>query len=46
MHEAVFEAGWQQQELMKEHRNKIGAIHSGKGKEIIARLLDVFLSSL
>ena len=36
MHEAVFEAGWQQQEFMKEHRNKIGAIHSGKGREIIA----------
>lgn len=36
MHEAVFEAGWQQQEFMKEHRHKIGAIHSGKGREIIA----------
>ncbi len=36
MHEAVFEAGWQYQKLMKEHRNKIGTIHSGKGREIIA----------
>ncbi len=36
MHEAVFEAGWQQQELMKEHRQKIGEIYSGKGREIIA----------
>ena len=36
MHEAVFEAGWQYQKLMKEHRNQIDAIHSGKGREVIA----------
>jgi len=36
MHEAVFEAGWQYQKLMQEHRNKIGEIHSAKGREIIA----------
>ncbi len=36
MHEAVFEAGWQYQKLMKEHRHKIAGIHSRKGREIIA----------
>ena len=36
MHEAVFESGWQYKKLMQEHRKKIGAIHSGKGREIIA----------
>ena len=46
MHEAVFEAGWKHQELMAEHRQKIGSIHRGKGREIIARLLDILLSSL
>ena len=36
MHEAVFEAPWQQQKLMKEHRHKIAGTHQAKGREIIA----------
>lgn len=36
MHEAVFEAGWQHQELMKQHRRVVSPIHQGRGKEIIA----------
>ncbi len=46
MHEAIFEAGWKYQELMGEHRKNVAAVHRGKGREIIARLLDIFLSSL
>ena len=36
MHEAVFEAGWKYQELMKQHRKVVSPIHQGKGREIIA----------
>ena len=36
MHEAVFEAQWQYQQLMKSHRQKIDVIHRGKGREVIA----------
>jgi hypothetical protein len=36
MHEAVFEAGWKYQELMKQHRKVVSRIHQGKGREIIA----------
>ena len=36
MHEAVFEAGWNHQELMAEHRKVIAPVHRGKGREIIA----------
>lgn len=36
MHEAVFEAGWKQAELMEHHRRVISPIHRGKGREIIA----------
>ena len=36
MHEAVFEAGWEYQELMKQHRRVVSPIHQGKGREIIA----------
>jgi hypothetical protein len=36
MHEAVFEAGWKQEELMEQHRKVISPIHQGKGREIIA----------
>ncbi len=36
MHEAVFEAGWKQEELMEQHRRVISPLHQGKGREIIA----------
>ena len=36
MHEAVFEAGWDSQELMKQHRRVISSVHQGKGREVIA----------
>ncbi len=36
MHEAVFEAGWKHQELMKQHRRVVSPIHQGKGREVIA----------
>ena len=36
MHEAVFEAGWNHQELMAEHRKVLSPVHRGKGREIIA----------
>jgi hypothetical protein len=36
MHEAVFEAGWKQEELMEQNRRVISPIHQGKGREIIA----------
>ncbi len=36
MHEAVFEAGWKYQELMKQHRKVLAPAHRGKGREIIA----------
>lgn len=36
MHEAVFEAGWKQEELMEQHRRVISPMHQGKGREIIA----------
>lgn len=36
MHEAVFEAGWQHQELMKQHRRVVSRRHQGRGREIIA----------
>ena len=36
MHEAVFEAGWEYEELMKQHRRVVSPIHQGKGREIIA----------
>ncbi len=45
MHEAVFEAGWKHKELMEQHRRVLSSVHRGKGREIIARLLDVLLSS-
>ncbi|MDJ0591322.1 MAG: hypothetical protein QNJ72_15205 [Pleurocapsa sp. MO_226.B13] len=36
MHEAVFEAGWKYEELMRQHRKVLAPIHQGKGREIIA----------
>ena len=36
MHEAVFEAGWNHQELMAQHRKVLSPVHQGKGREIIA----------
>jgi hypothetical protein len=36
MHEAIFEAGWNHEQLMKQHRRVVSPIHQGKGREIIA----------
>lgn len=36
MHEAIFEAGWKQEELMEQQRRVISPKHQGKGREIIA----------
>ncbi len=35
-HEAIFEAGWKYEKLMKQHRRVVSPIHQGKGREIIA----------
>ncbi len=34
--EAIFEAGWKYEKLMKQHRRVVSPIHQGKGREIIA----------
>ena len=36
MHEAVFESGWQSEELMPYHRELIGAKYKGKGRHVIS----------
>ena len=36
MHEAIFEAGWQRQELMEHHRSVVGPKHRGRGREVIS----------
>jgi hypothetical protein len=36
MHAAVFEAGWDSQELMQQHRASVGKQHQGRGREIIS----------
>jgi hypothetical protein len=36
MHEAVFEAGWQAEELLPRHRRLIAPEHRGRGREVIA----------
>src|ERR671931_722074 len=36
MHEAVFEAGWDSQELLKRHRTQVAHDHRGHGREIIS----------
>jgi len=36
MHAAVFEAGWDSEELMQQHRAIVGKQHQGRGREIIS----------
>jgi hypothetical protein len=36
MHEAVFEAGWDAEELLPRHRRVIGPEHCGRGREVIS----------
>jgi len=36
MHAAVFEAGWDSEELMQQHRAIVGKQHQGQGREIIS----------
>ena len=36
MHEAVFEASWEREELMKQHRARIGSKHQGRGREVLS----------
>jgi hypothetical protein len=36
MHEAVFEAGWDAEQLLPRHRTLIAPEHQGRGREVIA----------
>jgi hypothetical protein len=36
MHEAVFEAGWEAEELLPRHRRVIAPEHRGRGREVIS----------
>ncbi|HJW31612.1 MAG TPA: transposase, partial [Saprospiraceae bacterium] len=36
MHAAVFEAGWDSDELMRRHREVVASTHRGRGVEVIA----------
>ena len=36
MHEAVFEAGWDSNQLMRQHRRVISNDHKGQGREVIS----------
>ena len=36
MHEAVFEAGWEAEELLPRHRGLIAPDHRGRGREVIS----------
>lgn len=36
MHEAVFEASWDVEALMKKHRSVVAHDHRGRGREVIA----------
>jgi hypothetical protein len=36
MHEAVFEAGWDCDQLMPRHRARVAADHKGRGREVIS----------
>jgi hypothetical protein len=36
MHEAVFEAGWDSQALMRRHRAQVAHDHQGRGREVIS----------
>ncbi len=46
MHEAIFEAGWKHQELIKQHRRVLSPVYQGKAREIIAEEKDIFLPSI
>jgi len=35
MHAAVFEAGWDSEELMQQHRGGVAQQHQGRGREVI-----------
>jgi len=36
MHEAVFEAGWDSQALIQQHRTQVARDHRGRGREVIS----------
>ena len=36
MHAAVFEAGWESEQLMQRHRDIVGKRHQGQGREVIS----------
>ena len=36
MHAAVFEAGWESEKLMRQHRVQVGKQHQGRGREVIS----------
>ena len=36
MHAAVFEAGWESEKLMRQHRVQVGKQHQGQGREVIS----------
>jgi hypothetical protein len=36
MHAAVFEAGWESEKLMTQHRAQVGKQHQGRGREVIS----------
>lgn len=36
MHAAVFEAGWDSEQLMQRHREVVGQRHQGRGREVIS----------
>lgn len=36
MHAAVFEAGWDSEQLMQRHRSVVGQGHQGRGREVIS----------
>jgi hypothetical protein len=36
MHEAIFEAGWDDDELMVQHRARVARDHQGRGREVIS----------
>jgi hypothetical protein len=35
-HEAVFEAGWEAEEVLPRHRRVIACAHQGRGREVIS----------
>ena len=36
MHQAVFEAGWSREQLMKRHRQQVASQHRGRGREVVS----------